>query len=320
MSNSFKYDVAFTFLEGDHGLAVAAAERLRDRMSVFVYSENQKDIAGTDGVVKFSAVYKSEARLVVVLYRDGWGETRWTNVEQEAIRQRFHEGKKWDFLLAVPLEKGKTFPDWFPSTKIWYNYGEFGFESLIPVIDQRVQDLGGESRTETAVDRAARLGRQKVRELERLQLLESDHGLLLAKKEIERLFEILASETVKIAAADPSLNIAFTQAPNDPLAAVSSDRASFNMLWQKYGNTLRRSRVLVREYAGRFALAGWHGGPEQLSRGEVDFTLNDAGEPAWVIPKRDGTHSAPQMADHFLSRLVERAHKPRDKQLDQDDD
>lgn len=100
LTDNFEYDVAFSFHAQDESIATQLNDLVADRMKTFLYSERQRDIAGTDGLEKFSEVYGKSARLVVVLYRPEWGETPWTRVEQEAIRQRaFNSG--WDFTTFI---------------------------------------------------------------------------------------------------------------------------------------------------------------------------------------------------------------------------
>lgn len=56
------------------------------------------------------------SRLVVVLYREDWGETRWTRVERTAIEDRFlRDGA--DFLLFVMLNSADAPPGWLPETR-----------------------------------------------------------------------------------------------------------------------------------------------------------------------------------------------------------
>ena len=82
----FKYDVAISFLAPDEQLALDLASVLKDRLSVFVYPEQQKELAGTDGEAMFNEVFGRQSRVVVVLHRDGWGSTPWTRIEETAIR------------------------------------------------------------------------------------------------------------------------------------------------------------------------------------------------------------------------------------------
>ena len=78
MSASYKYDVAFSFLQRDEPLALQLNDLLQDRVKTFIYPERQKELAGTDGEETFGKVFGEEARLAVVLYRSEWGETKWT--------------------------------------------------------------------------------------------------------------------------------------------------------------------------------------------------------------------------------------------------
>ncbi|MER9236229.1 hypothetical protein NKI56_29970 [Mesorhizobium sp. M0622] len=43
-------------------------------LKTFIYSERQKELAGTDGQTTFSEVYGKKARIVVILYRTEWGK------------------------------------------------------------------------------------------------------------------------------------------------------------------------------------------------------------------------------------------------------
>jgi hypothetical protein len=72
MNSEFKYEVALSFLQNDEQLALEIADRIRDRVSVevFVYSERQDELVGTDGVDTFSRIFGAESRVVVILHRE----------------------------------------------------------------------------------------------------------------------------------------------------------------------------------------------------------------------------------------------------------
>src|SRR5437899_11207412 len=88
-STEYEYDVAISFLSQDVDLARELADGLSPQLRVFVYIDRQREIAGTDGLTTFRAIFRSATRLVVVLFRNGWGESNWTRVEEEAISDRF---------------------------------------------------------------------------------------------------------------------------------------------------------------------------------------------------------------------------------------
>ena len=87
----YKCDVALSFLAEDEPLALRLNDLLKDRLSTFLYSERQLEIAGTDGEITMNTVYSKAALLVVVLYWDGWGESPWTRIESAAIRNPAYE-------------------------------------------------------------------------------------------------------------------------------------------------------------------------------------------------------------------------------------
>ena len=66
-----------------------------------------------DGLASFTRVFEQESRTVVVLYRPGWGDRGWTNVEQTAIQnRRLDQG--CDFVTAVSVTDPPEGPVWYP--------------------------------------------------------------------------------------------------------------------------------------------------------------------------------------------------------------
>jgi hypothetical protein len=86
MDKGFKYEVAISFLSSDEMIAQQIADELSDRLEVFIFPEKQKILVGSDGVEKFISVFKNEARLNVIIFRKGWGDTQWTKVEENGIK------------------------------------------------------------------------------------------------------------------------------------------------------------------------------------------------------------------------------------------
>jgi hypothetical protein len=79
-----EYDVAISFLGKDQRIAGDVAERLAESLKVFYYPRSQEQLAGTDGMESMRVPFVSGARVVVVLYREPWGETEWTRLEESA--------------------------------------------------------------------------------------------------------------------------------------------------------------------------------------------------------------------------------------------
>jgi len=93
-----KYDVAISFLSSDEPIAAALYSRLSEGLQVFFYTERQEVLAATNGTESMRYPFLEGSRIVVVLYREGWGKTPWTRIEQAAIQDRCLTGFDWLFL------------------------------------------------------------------------------------------------------------------------------------------------------------------------------------------------------------------------------
>jgi hypothetical protein len=116
--DDYEYDLAISFVAKDESLATDLADQFEERLRIFLYSRKQDKLGGTDGEQTFNEVFAKQSRLVVVLYREGWGKTPWTRIEVTAIRNRaFDEG--YDFVLFIPLDGKPSVPKWLPRTQLW---------------------------------------------------------------------------------------------------------------------------------------------------------------------------------------------------------
>jgi hypothetical protein len=163
-NDGFKYDIAFSFVREDEGLATQLNDRVQDRYRTFLYSRAQEQLVGTDGEKTFNAVFGKEARIVAVLLRPEWGHTPWTRIEETAIRNRAHD-QGYDFTTFIVSASGTAIPNWLPKARIWYNLERFGVDCAAAVLEARVQERGGTAVQETLADRAARV--QRAQELNR---------------------------------------------------------------------------------------------------------------------------------------------------------
>jgi hypothetical protein len=88
------YDVGISVLHRDEPLALELESQLSPNLKVFVYSKKQEQIAGTDGMESFREVVRSQSRLNVVLFRTGWGETKFTRIELTARQVVFESNAR----------------------------------------------------------------------------------------------------------------------------------------------------------------------------------------------------------------------------------
>ena len=130
------YHVAISFLAQDEPLALAIRGSLQPPASVFAYSKAQEQLAGRDGIEAFRTVFREQAQLVVILYRQGWGETPWTRVEKLAIEEFAHEEfaheEGWEHLLFVRLDASPV-PKWIPKPHLYLDYDRVTLADLTGV-------------------------------------------------------------------------------------------------------------------------------------------------------------------------------------------
>jgi hypothetical protein len=108
-----KYDVAISFLSRDEPIAATLYDALSAGLKVFFYSRNQEELAGTDGLESMRRPFMDDSRVSVVLYREQWGKTPWTRVEETAIKDGcFEHG--WDRLFFTSLDAAAKLPVWLP--------------------------------------------------------------------------------------------------------------------------------------------------------------------------------------------------------------
>jgi hypothetical protein len=176
MVDEYEYDVAFSFLAQDEIIANQLNDALSGRVKTFLYSEQQKNLAGTDGEKTFNAVFERKSRSVAILYRNAWGSTPWTRIEETAIRNRAHD-EGYDFALLIPLDKPPTTPPWFPKNRLWLGLERWGIQAAAAVVEARLQELGGSPYQETLEERAARQARDVAFRAEKEAALNSFEGV-----------------------------------------------------------------------------------------------------------------------------------------------
>lgn len=214
----YKYDVAISFSAKDEGLATELNDMLHDRLSTFLYSERQREIAGTDGEDSFSKAFGEESRTVVILYREEWGQTPWTRIEETAIRNRAHN-EGYDFALFVPLDARPSVPRWVPKNRLWIGLERWGSKGAAAVIEARAQELGAAPRTETLEDRAARQARQATFESDKADALGGYNGTRAFNKGFQAIGEALRSGVERLNGAQSRTRFSFQQWSNtDPLS------------------------------------------------------------------------------------------------------
>ncbi len=314
MNSDYKYEVAFSFLQEDEQLALGIADRIRDRVSVgaFVYSERQDELVGTDGVDAFSRVFGEDSRIAVILYRKGWGETKWTRVEENAIRTRgFNEGH--EFVLLVKLDTTNP-PVWLPPTRIYLGFDRYGIDGVASVIEARVQATGGTVHVESVADYAARISRDLNFEAQRRQFLASDQGVEYAKRELDLLFGELKRLAEQIDSG-PRIEVGFER-PNFDFCRLSTLNARFGVTRHlAWGNTLEDSGItFILTEGGQFYGPYTMKEPHYKEMFSYSVDLDRSGTIGWRDTEGEKRFlTSAQLAEIWLKRLLERVHGRADR-------
>ncbi|HUJ02854.1 MAG TPA: hypothetical protein VLW75_04385 [Rhizomicrobium sp.] len=311
--DEFEYEVAFSFIASDESIAIKNADLLRDRFRVFVYSEQQKKLAGRDGEEAFAKVFAKQARVVVIFFRQEWGKTPWTRIEETAIRGRAHD-QGYDFTLWVPLDKSADVPAWVPKTRLWYNLERFGDTGLRAVIEQLIQEQGGDTKPETLHERSERMQREIKLGDARSKLIEG--------------YDLSSAQTVAASAKEISDGIV-TWVENGGLPdaqvrrhgtytlLISDDRtprapACLLLRWtQPYRNHIGpKARIIATIYEGTPEFPGLWVVDQPIQVEEFNFApdLNYAFEICWK-KNGDDTELSPQatidmIAMRFMNAIV----------------
>lgn len=236
-----QYDVAISFLSKDEPLAQKLYGQLSESLSVFVYSKRQEELAGTDGLASFRLVFRVQSRLVVVLYRDGWGKTPWTRIEELAIKERIFAGG-WQALLFVMLDRHSTFPDWLPEIYIRLDYENFP-NDLAGAIRLRALESGSSLTADTAIEKAKRIHADAQARAERNVKL-SQGASAAAPLEWEALRHAIDAKVTEI-----KQSVALQQGSDATTYTVRSSLASLVITITPYYS--QESTLHVQVYAGR---------------------------------------------------------------------
>lgn len=135
-TNTFKYDVAISFLYEDLALAQALKEKVINGLEVFFFPGAQEVLAGTDGLESMREPFRHQSRLNVVLYRPKWGHTPSTAVEEIAIRESCLDNSFRNIFVYV-IENTGVLPKWLPDTHVYFSSAYYTLDEAVGAIKAR---------------------------------------------------------------------------------------------------------------------------------------------------------------------------------------
>jgi len=251
LQDSFRYDAAFSFLSKDLPLARQLADALDPPLATFVYARNKEDLLGQDGMDRFASVFRLEARLTVILYRQGWGQTPWTAFEEVHIRDRALHARMTSFMV-LRLDEAPM-PTWVPDTHLYASTGTESHSDLLAVIRVRARQQGASLAPATAAEFALREKRTRDAKLARDQRANSHHAVEEIRDELTVLFAEITRIVNEIKAGDPTFDIQVGAAGDQ--CAIASEDFSTSLVWiQPIRSALSHARLRVNDWRSRVRL------------------------------------------------------------------
>lgn len=235
MERNFEYEVAISLLHQDESEASQIISALVN-IPTFLYSRKQEELVGNDVVLKFKDVFGKRSRIVVILYREDWGDTGFTFVEREAIRDRIFRDKTEDFIILVNMTGKEKLPDWISDRTIYYDYKEFKLNGLIGLIKHKIRALGGLKRPETIKEIADRKAAEYEFRSKRFNFINSPEGVQKADIEFQTLCNLIREHAKT--ASNPYIQLELESDGNNTLL-VKHNSLTLNINWcSTVSNTL----------------------------------------------------------------------------------
>jgi hypothetical protein len=302
-----KYDVAISFLAKDEVIAKELYDRLSEVFKVFYFPHNQEELVGTNGLESMREPF-FDSRVVVVLYRDPWGKTPWTGVEETAIGERCLK-QGWPGLVFVNLDQTSVTPKWVPTTHVRFGMQAYGMQGLVGVIKARVQEHGGKLVPVDAMTEMARVQREA-------NFLSDRETLMRDRRWIEGTVQANIKQSlqgviglIEKANADHGFNIV---GKADGMACVMrSGIVSLGVGWhqpifnrieddQQHGECYLR----VSEFSGTLILPGENAWvmhkPTELKRHKFKADVSEARELIWKETGKKTIIHPSGLADHIM--------------------
>lgn len=280
----FTYDVALSFTQQDEELAYTIFTLLKNRLRCFIYSEEQKKLAGRDGEDLFNSVFSKESRIVVIFFREEYGNTKWTRIEETAIHNRGYE-EGYDFVILIPTVSKFSPPAWLPKTRLWIGLDRWGIESAAGVIEARVQEFGGIVKLETVSDKAARAEYEINEKREREKLLNSSEAANLAQEEIKNLKSIFKKQADEIKENTQNWNLRYRENRNNGIDILSYGHMLYFHYYEQMSNYINGAYLFLALYKG---ISDEHGnfndpfGDNRLIDSvKMRFDINELNQKGW---------------------------------------
>ena len=308
MNHRPRYDIAYSMLALDEPYARRLITELKKRLpgEQYLYSRKTEDVTEDNDLAStFGPIFSADSRLVVLLYRPGWGDTPFTAVEQDAIKARTlnEPGVRSVFVVAM---QPPHIPWWFPEYEFWADADLYS----VPQISAMIEFALARERT-TGAQQTRPQGPAPVQERERAAgqpaPRQDEQGSVATVSvatvsEAEKLLTALVAEATEVTRAGLIR------------AACELTSTACTVTYNQTMVQLKLVRTEPTPYVNA-ALTAWvnvsDDTRESLPFGEWRLiqTLGDNDE--WLWKFGDALLTSQQLARTLIERLVELAHEDR---------
>ena len=305
-NTNYKYEVAFAFLDKDEHLANQINDLIKDKFSTFLYSKKLEDLTNTKHEKTFINVFGKQSKIVVVLFRNKWGTSPWTKIEENAIRNRAFDEDQ-NFLLFIPLDDPYTIPKYLPKVFIWSDLARLGIKGAANIIEERVQLVKGKSKAEAALNDEAKDGLMPKFEVERSRFLESINGLEIAELELKKLFTELEKLKNKFTKSDEGISFGYQKQDRNCLVKYGEFSIRFYLRPAKSDPFMDSPLYFELQKQGKSSNE-----PNILAVEEYQFEVKKVGEYGWIKNSdSDLFISSKKLAEKSIKLLLDQADSER---------
>jgi hypothetical protein len=302
MNHHPKHDIAYSMLALDEPYARRLITELKKRLQgeQYLYSRKTEDAAQDSALLDtISRIFSADARLVVLLYRPGWGATPFTAAEQAAIQTRrlSESGDRSIFVVAM---QPPHVPEWHPEHEFWADADVYSVPQISAMIEFALARERGPVTPETPRRTEDRV--QEPEPLVRRGDLHEEEGSARTAAEVEKLFAALTVEAAEVTRAGPMR------------AACEVTSTACTVTYNQTTLQLKLTRTTPTPYVYA-VLTAWvnvsHETRESLPFGEWRLAqiLNESDE--WMWQFDDALLTSKQAARTLMERLVEIAQEDR---------
>lgn len=253
----------------------------------------------------------------MILFRQEYGVTKWTKIEETAIRNRGYE-EGYDFVVLIPTEKQIAPPKWLPKNRLWVGLERWGIKSAASVIEARVQEFGGIVKIETIADIAARNENRINEERKREQLLNSTEAILLFNEEVKKLKDLFKKQVEEIKSRTENWSIKYRENENNGVDILSYGYMLYFHFYQPWGNTIQDAYLFVAIYKGYSDKHGYFNDPfdahKLIDLAKLRLDINDLNEKGWSEKDtRKNFVTSQKLADTWFTKFLPYTIKAQDQ-------